>query len=158
MKKLNQILYRGCNWAVAGMLSLLGYSCSGDQPAEYGSPHANFEIKGKVLNKAGEAIPDIQIQIATILEGGPGVTLDNPCDTLPEIYKTDPQGKFNATFIDYPKNKVRVIATDIDSTQNGSYQDKTELIEIKSTDYSGKNGWFEGNVKKEIIITLDEKK
>ena len=42
MKKLNRKLIRGTNWALAGLLSLLGFSSCGNPVEEYGSPHADL--------------------------------------------------------------------------------------------------------------------
>lgn len=43
-----------CNGLLSGTLALLGYtSCDslGDEPVEYGSPYAKYEIKGKVTDR-----------------------------------------------------------------------------------------------------------
>ena len=53
MKNPNHKLLKVANWLLAGILALLGFSACNDdeeQPDMYGTPHANFTIKGKVVN------------------------------------------------------------------------------------------------------------
>jgi len=79
------------NWVLAGLLTLLGFSCSdsdddeGGQVEEYGCPHANYEIKGKVVNRQNNPIPNIQIAISDSVPDR-----QMPSDT---IY-TDAKGEF----------------------------------------------------------------
>ena len=53
MKRFYPHFLNSMNWVLAGLLTLLGFSCSdsdddgGGQVEEYGCPHANYEIKGK---------------------------------------------------------------------------------------------------------------
>lgn len=161
--KLYRPLLKGTNWALAGLLSLLGFSCSevdsdNESAEEYGVPYATFEIKGKVQDQTGQSIPDIQIQIATGMKNYPGFISTGKYDTIPEIIKTDSRGEFSTRFGNFPVNNIKVIATDIDSTVNGSFQNKTGDIDIASGDFSGGKKWDKGTASKEITITLDEKK
>lgn len=55
MKKGKKRWLQICNRLMSGTLVLLGFtSCdnvmNGDEPCMYGQPHADYEIKGKVLN------------------------------------------------------------------------------------------------------------
>ena len=63
MKKLNRKLIRGTNWALAGLLSLLGFTgCGkddnggGEISVEYGSPSSYFKVLGRVTNEQGQPL------------------------------------------------------------------------------------------------------
>ena len=57
MKRLNRAYIKGTNWALSGLLSLLGFSCdNGGGMAEYGTPMATYTVKGKVVTDKGTAI------------------------------------------------------------------------------------------------------
>ena len=63
MENINLQLLRKINCLLTGLLAIIGFSCgeNGEIPCEYGSPHANFQIKGKVTDMKGEPIPDLQV-------------------------------------------------------------------------------------------------
>ena len=65
MENINLQLLRKINCLLTGLLAIIGFSCgeNGEIPCEYGSPHANFQIKGKVTDMKGEPIPDLQVRI-----------------------------------------------------------------------------------------------
>ena len=73
MKRFYPHFLNSMNWVLAGLLTLLGFSCSdsdddgGGQVEEYGCPHANYEIKGKVVNRQNNPIPNIQIAIKQVV-------------------------------------------------------------------------------------------
>lgn len=98
---------------------LLGFSTCDSEPgaAMYGTPHADFTIKGKVVNQENMPIPDIEIKCLVEHHG------DNRhwFDTIPAV-STDPAGVFHCQFEEFPTDKLRIIATDIDGPQNGSYE------------------------------------
>ena len=56
MENINLQLLRKINCLLTGLLAIIGFSCgeNGEIPCEYGSPHANFQIKGKVTDMKGE--------------------------------------------------------------------------------------------------------
>ena len=70
MKRFYPHFLNSMNWVLAGLLTLLGFSCSdsdddgGGQVEEYGCPHANYEIKGKVVNRPNNPSRTIQIALS----------------------------------------------------------------------------------------------
>ena len=56
MENINLQLLRKINCLLTGLLAIIGFSCgeNGEIPCEYGSPHANFQIKGKVTDMKGK--------------------------------------------------------------------------------------------------------
>ena len=64
MKKLNRKLIRGTNWALAGILSLLGFSgCNGLIRVEYGSPNADYKVSGRVTDEQGTPVPNVKVEL-----------------------------------------------------------------------------------------------
>ena len=62
MKKFNRKLIRGTNWALAGLLSLLGFSgCDKIFQMEYGSPSADFKVTGRVTDEEGRPLSGVRI-------------------------------------------------------------------------------------------------
>ena len=155
MKKLSYILAYGSNWVLAGLLTLLGFSScdkTGGGAVMYGVPHADFTIKGKVVDSKGAPIPGIQIQYAPAYTGD-GRTWR---DIIPEKFIAK-DGAFDNHFECFPTNNLRVYATDIDGAENGSFANDSIDISIEGSDYKGKDGWFSGHVNKDITIKLKEK-
>ena len=156
MKKLPYILMNSTNWILAGLLSLLGFSSCNEQNEGggemYGVPHAEFSIKGKVVDSKGAPLSGIQIHYATA-HTGDGRTWH---EQIPEKF-TSENGAINNHFESFPTKSLRVYATDIDGPVNGSFANDSIDIEISKTDYKGGKGWFSGTVEKDIILTLKEK-
>ena len=64
MKKISSSFLKSLNWLLTSALMLLGFSTCDSEPgaAMYGTPHADFTIKGKVVNQENMPIPDIEIK------------------------------------------------------------------------------------------------
>jgi len=64
---MNKII-KATNWILAGCLSLLGFfCCEKESRVEYGTPLANFNVTGKVVDKATEKpIPGIQVIVPRV--------------------------------------------------------------------------------------------
>lgn len=57
------------NAVLTVLLSMLGYSCSlsdPDGPVEYGTPSANFEVKGCVTDEAGVPVQGIKTLVKLV--------------------------------------------------------------------------------------------
>lgn len=152
MNKTNHFFLSFTNKILAGLLSLLGFSlaaCDKMGAAEYGSPHADYEIKGKVVNSQGTPIPDIQVEVS---------------DSVPEsgwMYKdtiyTDANGEFKWKRGDFPRMTFQLITRDIDEEENGGlFVPKTSFISFKNANFSGGGTWYEGEATVETEITLDK--
>ena len=105
MENINLQLLRKINCLLTGLLAIIGFSCgeNGEIPCEYGSPHANFQIKGKVTDMKGEPIPDLQVRINPSGESHPQGWLHT--DTL----QTDTNGDFIFSKTDFPFMEYRLI-------------------------------------------------
>ena len=62
METVYHSILKGFNWILAGLLSLLGFSVTScGATDEYGSPYAEYELKGKVTDMNGDPIQGIEI-------------------------------------------------------------------------------------------------
>ena len=142
---------KGTNWALVGLLSLLGFAgCGQDEEGvvEYGSPHADYKIKGKVTNEAEVPLSDIQVEIQF--------------DSYPNAntIKSNKQGEFEWKETLFPRSQtIKVITTDIDGEANGGAfeSDTTEVIFTREDLKGGGGSWYEGSAEKSIQIKLKEK-
>ena len=158
MKKLNRSILRKINYCIGFILSLLGVSFTGCASkygcppiqSEYGVPQAEYQISGRVENTQKQGIQGINVSLKepnyNIFEGNP-----HAADT------TTTDGAFYIKCTEFPENKIWLIAEDIDSTENGSYQRDSVLITPEFKDVPGSN-WHHTAEVKDIVITLEEEK
>jgi len=153
MKKIYRPLLKGTYWALAGLVSLLGLgiSCGSDDiPApEYGSPHADFSVKGKVTDESGKPIQGIMVQAQSIREG----RIIERRDT---VY-TDNAGLYETKAFVIDIDSIKVYAKDIDKDKNGSFQNDSTLILPDEIELTDRKGWLIGRGEKEVNFTLKEK-
>lgn len=143
------------NKILAGLLTLLGLSTTScGSECEYGSPYATYDIKGKVVNEKGTAIPDMQVII-------PAPDTDNEEDLF--VYRdtllTNSTGEFNKRLEvgSFGEDITFKIATqDIDGEANGGlFEDTVTEVAFKKEDLKGGDGnWYAGNAKKDVTITM----
>jgi len=155
-KEIQRYALKGANFALTGLLAILGISCSGENGMnEYGTPIATYSIKGKVMNKQGTGIPNINISVASNI-------YESTYETIEEAKSntvTDTNGNFSKTFSSFPVNKIRVYATDNDGAANGSYTKDSTNISISKEDFKDGSGWNSGKVSKDnVVITMTEEK
>ena len=155
METVFHFILKGFNWILAGLLSLLGFSVTScGATDEYGSPYAEYELKGKVTDMNGDPIQGIEINY-----GGIYNNVLSP-SYISEIYKspqTQKDGSYDIKFEDSPMGIVRIIAKDIDGPENGSFE--TDSIDVKIEGFKGGKSWFHGKAEVNIPdIKLKRKK
>lgn len=151
--KRKRDIIRVMNAFFAGILTILGFNnCDKIFEGgvdEYGTPHADYSIKGSVKDKDGNAIPGIKVSMSfrhSELEDTAAVTT------------SDEKGKYSLNQTEFPSSEIKIIAEDVDGEKNGLFKNKTEKITIKSDDYKNSSGaWFYGTVEKEVNFQLEEK-
>lgn len=158
MNKAYFFFLTGMNKLLAGLLTLLGFSlaaCDKIGADEYGAPYAEYEIKGKVVNDKGTAIPDIQVILPT-----PSLLEDSEYmwgDTV----TTNKSGEFDIkpAVTSFGEDITFKIKTkDIDGEANGGlFEDKETEIAFKKDDLKGADGnWYYGKATKEVTITMKQ--
>lgn len=152
MKKLNRSILRKINYCIGFILSLFGlatfsscmskYGCPIVEDM-YGTPSAEFHISGRVENKLGKGVEGIKVSV---------YSQQNPLDT------TNSDGSFKIDLYGHwPDEEIPLIASDIDSTQNGHY--KTDTIYISPNyERDPNNSWNQIANIDNVVITLEEEK
>ena len=131
------------------ILSVLGFAgCDviGSHADEYGTPYAEFEVKGLVTDGTNP-IENVQISYGNPQYGN----YTSPFDT------TDSQGNYNFVNVLFPeKSAFMLVATDL----NGKYESDTIIDTVYNSDFSGKkknDDWYCGKASKTVNFTLKEK-
>ena len=148
-------ILKGFNWILAGLLSLLGFSVTScGATDEYGSPYAEYELKGKVTNMNGDPIQGIELNYGGIYNN---VLFSSYISEMYKSPQTQKDGSYDIKFEDSPMGIVRIIAKDIDGPENGSFE--TDSIDVKIEGVEGGKSWFHGKTEVNIpAIKLKEKK
>ena len=163
--------YHWYNAILASLLSMLGFSgCDGfgkdmygSPIMEYGTPYADYQVKGVVTDEAGQPIPGIRVELAErveyVGEKGEQQIDDHGLDTL----QTDARGEYKSRLLeDYANSShyLKVIVEDVDGPANGGeFQGDTlsvsdlERKKIKE----GDGGWYTGRYEYTGDVTLRKK-
>ena len=162
MKKL---FIKSTNWVLAGIMGLFGFtgglviSCP-----EYGMPHADYTVKGSVVNEAtGKPIPGIRLGFS------PAEWDEEAFGPKPEDYywksnvyvKTNINGGFTLTDFMFPLRSnnpiLPVYAEDIDGEVNGLLQAKKVDVDFKNAVLIKKpKSWYKGGYTVTTTIKLVE--
>jgi len=157
--KINRAFIKGTNWALAGLISMLGFSgCEGLK--EYGAPTVDYTVKGTVVNKAdGKPIEGIRVGY----DGLPGPYL--MYGTVPTPYTpkasvtTDAKGEFTLTENTSPVSgqTVSVYVDDIDGEKNGLFQSDVLQVDFSNAQQTKKSdNWYEGEFTVTVNVELNE--
>jgi len=149
------------NWGLAGIIGMLGFGgCGKIGINEYGTPHADFTVKGTVVNKAnGKPIEGIRVGYSCASCPMPEYGV------IPTPYKpkahvlTNAKGEFKLTDSFFPEKnlKLPVNVEDIDGEKNGSFQSQYLQVDFSNAVHSGKpTNWYEGEYTLNINVGLTE--
>ena len=113
---------RWYNAVLTALLSMLGFSCSLDEPDEYGStpveygtPHADYILKGTVTDEAGTPIKGIKTSLKEISKDDTGTHVFG-IDSI----QTNESGNYQLKNSGMPYDKrVKLVVEDIDGEANG---------------------------------------
>ena len=159
--KANRTIIKIINWVLAGALSIFGYACSDKEvPNEYGTPNADFTVKGAVVDKAtGKAIKGISVSYRSINEpmymyGTMQTSFEQKSSVL-----TDAKGEFKITKNEFHNTQVQlpVFVEDIDGEENGLFQSETLQVDFSKAEHSGKSEhWYGGEYTVAVNVELSE--
>ena len=166
MKKLNRKLIRGTNWALAGLLSLLGFTgCGkdnngdGEISVEYGVPSANFKVLGRVTNEQGQPLGGMRVvasNVTAIWGKGPGQCYSG---LLRDTVYTASDGSFVRVYSLFPADSVYIHMKIEDSAEPSVYDSDSVTVGFAKGDLKGADGsWFLGAAEKVIDVKLKAKK
>jgi len=137
---------------ILSLLAILGFAAC-EPMAEYGTPSADFIIKGTVTDSISSS-PVANIRVIR----GDSATYSYP---LFDTIYTDATGKYEMSVNSFPVESptFRLKVDDIDGGQNGGdYQSKTVKVVFTSSDWiETKSGWYAGKAQKTVDIKLKKK-
>ena len=130
-------------------LALLGFGCSdgGDYPLMYGSPIADFEVKGSVTDAEGNAVKDAEVRVTA--PDAPSGVYSIGKDT------TNVSGSYNVSEdrrIGSPSAKVKVVCVPADDSLEA---DSTVVTLKKVSD--GDGDWYCGKGEATVNFSLKKK-
>ena len=144
------------------ILGLIGFltGCSLINPplVEYGTPHAEYEIKGTVTDSL-TAAPVQNARIIISQTHNEGDLIAPRIDTL-ALKETDSNGKYDIQFQDFPLDGItfQVTVVDIDGTANGGdFVSQEKDVMFKQSDLTGGKSWYDGKGVKVIDFKLKKK-
>ena len=138
------------------LLTILGFAgCNilGGCSCAYGTPYADFEVKG-VVTDGKNPIENVQVKLIR--------TFQEHERDWGKADTTNKQGQFSLQFgeeiFDDNTLRLKVIATDL----NNTYQNDTSKIEflwsdVKRNKKKRKDDWYDGKATKTVNFTLKEK-
>ena len=158
--KINKILIRSVNLALAGLLSLLGFvGCVKHEPIEYGTPHADYTVKGTVVNKAtGQPIAGIRVTYNSDTFGTMYGVIPTSYTPKSQVF-TDTNGEFKLTDSFFPEKDmtIPVYVQDIDGEENGLFLPISQLVDFSKAEQSGKpKNWYMGEYTINVNLEMDE--
>ena len=141
------------NWLLLTLSGLLGINlgCEKFFAAAYGCPEATYNVNGVVSTEKDQPIAGIGVIKTRNWDNGSGewYYLDT----------TDAEGRYNLTFkYAFPREPLTLSFYDIDSTENGSYNDTIIEVNTENVQLTGGDGhWYEGTGTITQNVTLTEK-
>jgi len=123
----------------------------------YGTPTAQFSVKGKVTDEKGNAIQGLQVILGNRFYDNSSVTYDHhyfPVDTL----TTDSDGvyQFESSRIS-PIENLQVDVNDIDGAAGGGEFNSATTV-VRNIEYKDGNGWYRGKADIKVSDIKLEKK
>ena len=160
---MKNLLIKSTNWILAGIIGLFGFAgCSTDDyPVEYGTPSADYTVKGAVVNEAtGEPIPGIRVGYY------PQEWDEDVFGPQPQYWEytahvvTSTNGEFTLTTMMFPLGSDKIVPVyveDIDGEENGSFGAKMVDVDFTDAVHSGNPGnWYSGMYTVTTTIQLAE--
>lgn len=158
-----QSFFKTLNIFLTGLLAIFGFS-NCEPRMEYGTPNADYTVKGKVLNKADmKPVKGIRVGYTPF----PGAVV--MYGVLPMTYNpsiadtTDTAGAYkltqNFSIGEIQAPEVPVYIQDIDGTENGLFQDTTIHVNFENAVKTGKGtDWYDGELTVNLDVELTPKK
>jgi putative lipoprotein (rSAM/lipoprotein system) len=112
----------------------------------YGTPWADYEVKGKVLDADGDPIKGIKVSL-----------IEDQYNSQSTQSLED--GTFKVSLGTIPFDKLKLTAQDIDGAENGGeFEEKTVELDFSKVEATGDKGaWYSGKFSLEQDIVLEEK-
>ena len=149
------------------LMAVLGLSQCGDVDAGgdaddemlcmYGTPTAEYSVKGKVTDQSGDAVKGVEVTVSVVHTNTSSVEFDNNVWPI-GLTSTGSDGSYSLEkTTETASDKIQIDVKDIDGAQNGEYKDATLLI--SGVTFKGADGaWYHGKAEVSVpTIKLEEK-
>ena len=159
--KIKRLLIKGINLILAGILSMFGFvGCVKHGLLEYGTPNADYTVKGAVVNKAtGKPIEGIRVAYspdnhAIVMYG----VITAPYTPKNHVL-TNAKGEFKLTerFFEGGNQIIPVFIEDIDGEENGLFQMEYLEVDFSQAEHGGKpKSWYGGEYTVTLKVEMTE--
>ena len=161
MKIDRRAFIKKMNWLLASAIGMLGFAgCEIIGEKEYGTPHADYTVKGAVVDKAtGKPIKGIRVGYGCEFCPVPEYGVPSTPYVLKTHVTTDAKGEFKLTDSFFPEEsqKLPVYVDDIDGNNNGLFQSEILQVDFKDAVQSRKpKSWYKGEYTVNLNVELTE--
>lgn len=154
MTIINNKFLRSYNALIVSLISFLGFASSCDPiggKAMYGSPSADFVVKGKVGTATNSPVAGIKVEISMEVNSYLLNTASSAEST--GIYKVTGGG------LSPEGQNFKIKFTDIDGALNGEFETLDTIVVFQDPKFIGGDGhWYHGQTEKELNVKLKPKK
>lgn len=161
MKIIKYKCLKTYNALIVCLISFLGFASSCDSSegiqAMYGTPSADFIVKGKVGNATNSPVAGIKVEMSK--------EVNNGTEKVSYLLNTTSSAESTGTYKvsgggQSPVDQTfKIKFTDIDGALNGEYETLDTIVVFQDPKFTGGDGyWNQGQTEKEINVKLKPKK
>lgn len=141
MDREKTIILKRSNALISALLCLLGFNtaCDINGRYEYGTPNADFVVKGTVKSlETNQPVPQIKVKAGS------------------DSAYSDASGKYEVVYKSFPQSQdVLVQFTDADGTSNGVFQPLDTIVKFENPEFEdGSGSWYQGKTEKTVNVSL----
>lgn len=160
MKIIKYKCLKTYNALIVFLISFLGFASSCDpfgMKYMYGTPSADFIVKGKVGTAANSLVAGIKVEMSKEINNG----TEKVSYLLNTTSSAEVSGAYKVTAgSEFPDDQTfKIKFTDIDGALNGEYETLDTAVVFKDPKFTGGDGhWYHGQTEKEVNVKLKPKK
>ncbi|HET6557713.1 MAG TPA: radical SAM-associated putative lipoprotein [Prolixibacteraceae bacterium] len=155
MVAIKRKFFQSVNSMIVFLISLLGFTVSCEVEAEYGTPHADFIIHGKITSVAdSKPIPEIIVEMRYVDEEA-----SYQSGLMATGFSHHTTGSYDVSSRTNPDDQTfRLRFIDTDGPKNGEYETLDTTVVFQDPKFvKGDGSWYRGYVTKELDIKLKPK-
>lgn len=161
MTRIKNKFLRSYNALIVSLISFLGFGSScdpiGGGNMMYGSPSADYIVKGKVGTTANTPVAGIKVEMNLEINNG----TEKVTYLLNSTSSAESTGAYKVTGGGQSPvgESFKIKFTDIDGALNGEFETLDTTIVFKDPKFvNGDGSWYIGQIEKEVNVKLKPKK